>query len=275
MTWYTETVSIDNVTLHYRRNFMVPNDKTTLVFLHGLTDSGACWLSIANHFRDSYNILIPDARGHGHSEMPRNGFDYDSLASDVFKLIKNLEIKSNVLIGHSMGAMTALRYATIYPDQIRAQVLEDPVFIFFTDDKRKQFQKKPREKGLLGFLSQISDKSLDKIMKLGKQRYDWPEAEYEPWAKSKLQFMSKNPDQFISEMDKETKWEQELSQVSCPTLVLYAQNSLIEPKAAQRAERLINNGAIVNLGEAGHNIRRELPEKFISTLKSFLDKITE
>jgi N-formylmaleamate deformylase len=50
---------------------------------------------------------MPDARGHGNSSTPFKGYRYEDHASDVVGLIKGLGLVTPVLLGHSMGGMTA------------------------------------------------------------------------------------------------------------------------------------------------------------------------
>ena len=61
---------------------------TTLVLLHGLTDSGECWPDAVERWQGTYRIAAPDARGHGAS--PR--YTADQLAADPIELMKLKEI---------------------------------------------------------------------------------------------------------------------------------------------------------------------------------------
>jgi pimeloyl-ACP methyl ester carboxylesterase len=58
------------------------------IALHGLMGSGACLLPLARALAD-HDIILPDARGHGGSSSPPNGFLYSDLAGDVIGLIGN------------------------------------------------------------------------------------------------------------------------------------------------------------------------------------------
>jgi non-heme chloroperoxidase len=56
--------------------------------------------------------LSLDRRGHGRSDDPGRGHDYDSLADDVAELIDRLDLQEVTLVGHSMGGGEAVRYLT-------------------------------------------------------------------------------------------------------------------------------------------------------------------
>lgn len=51
-----------------------------------------------------FDVILPDARGHGWSSSPKNGYLYRDLAEDVVGLIEALGLNGPMLVGHSMGA---------------------------------------------------------------------------------------------------------------------------------------------------------------------------
>lgn len=53
-----------------------------------------------------------DRRGHGRSDQPGTGYDYDTLADDVAGLIGHLDLSEAVLVGHSMAGGEIVRYLT-------------------------------------------------------------------------------------------------------------------------------------------------------------------
>jgi pimeloyl-ACP methyl ester carboxylesterase len=72
---------------------------------------------------------MPDARGHGKSSAPLHGYLYRDHASDVIGLIEALGLAAPVLLGHSMGGMTAAVVASEVGTAIRGVVLADPTFL--------------------------------------------------------------------------------------------------------------------------------------------------
>jgi N-formylmaleamate deformylase len=87
--------------IHYLRTGGV---KPSLVLLHGLTGNGACWTPLAHCLEDEYDVVMPDARGHGNSSAPLQGYTYGGHAADVIELIRELTLARPILLGHSMGA---------------------------------------------------------------------------------------------------------------------------------------------------------------------------
>ena len=72
---------------------------------------------------------MPDARGHGNSSAPLQGYLYRDHASDVIGLIQVLGLAAPVLLGHSMGGMTAAVVASQVGTAIRGVILADPTFL--------------------------------------------------------------------------------------------------------------------------------------------------
>ncbi len=56
--------------------------------------------------------IVYDRRGHGRSDWPWNGYDYDTLADDLAELIEHLNLHEVTLIGHSIGGDEIIRYLT-------------------------------------------------------------------------------------------------------------------------------------------------------------------
>jgi pimeloyl-ACP methyl ester carboxylesterase len=100
-----------------------------VVLLHGLTGSGACWTPLARALEAEFDVVMPDARGHGGSSAPDDGYRYDDLASDVMGLLAGIGLPRPVLLGHSMGGMTAAVIASRGEKLLRGLVLVDPTFL--------------------------------------------------------------------------------------------------------------------------------------------------
>ena len=96
-----------------------------LVMLHGATSTGredfaAQVPLLARGFR----LYLPDARGHGTTRWnAADGFTYAQLVDDVLAFVDALGLDTFHLLGFSMGAMTALQFATRYPDRLRTLVV--------------------------------------------------------------------------------------------------------------------------------------------------------
>lgn len=126
-TWTRATCESNGIALHYLRT---GGAKPPVVLLHGLLGSGACWTHLARALEQDFDVVMPDARGHGGSSAPDHGYRYEDLARDVVGLIRGLGLSRPVLLGHSMGGMTAAVVASREGAAlIRGLVLVDPTFL--------------------------------------------------------------------------------------------------------------------------------------------------
>jgi pimeloyl-ACP methyl ester carboxylesterase len=124
--WTSEVCEANGISIHYLRT---GGCKPSLVLLHGLAGSGACWIPLARALEGEYDVVMPDARGHGNSSTPLNPYRYEDYASDIVGLIQGLGLVTPVLLGHSMGGMTAAVIASQGATTIRGVILADPTFL--------------------------------------------------------------------------------------------------------------------------------------------------
>lgn len=96
----------NGIDIHFLRT---GGDKPPLVALHGLIGSGACLSPLARTLEADFDVILPDARGHGRSSAPASGYSYPELAADVIGLIEKLELDAPILLGHSMGGLDCCR----------------------------------------------------------------------------------------------------------------------------------------------------------------------
>jgi N-formylmaleamate deformylase len=125
-TWVSEVCETNGIGIHYLRT---GGAKPPVVLLHGLTGNGACWTPLARALESDFDVLMPDARGHGGSSGPPDGYCYDDHANDVVGLCRSLRLSRPVLLGHSMGGMTAAVVASRGAALVRGLILVDPTFL--------------------------------------------------------------------------------------------------------------------------------------------------
>jgi pimeloyl-ACP methyl ester carboxylesterase len=126
MTWISGSCETNGIRVHYVRT---GGAKPPVILLHGLMGSGATWTPVARALERDCDVIMPDARGHGDSSAPRDGYRYAELAEDVIGLIRGLELARPIVVGHSMGGMTAAVVATRAAELVRGAVLVDPTFL--------------------------------------------------------------------------------------------------------------------------------------------------
>lgn len=99
----------DRTTLYYRDW----GDGAPMVFLASQGLSGDMWQhAMTRLVQDGFRCVAYDRRGHGRSDDPGRGFDFDTLADDLAALLDRLDLRQVTLVGHSMGGAEIVRYLT-------------------------------------------------------------------------------------------------------------------------------------------------------------------
>jgi non-heme chloroperoxidase len=96
-----------------------------VVLIHGWPLSGASWEKQTNALLAAgYRVITYDRRGFGRSSKPSVGYNYDTFAADLDKVLKKLDLKKVVLVGFSMGSGEVTRYLGKYgAKRVRKAVL--------------------------------------------------------------------------------------------------------------------------------------------------------
>ena len=96
-----------------------------VVLIHGWPLSGASWEKQTNALvAAGYRVITYDRRGFGRSSKPSVGYNYDTFAADLDKVLKKLDLKKVALVGFSMGSGEVTRYLGKYgAKRVRKAVL--------------------------------------------------------------------------------------------------------------------------------------------------------
>jgi N-formylmaleamate deformylase len=260
--WSTAICETNGINIHYTRT---GGNKSSLILLHGLTANGLCWTSLACALAGEYDIIMPDARGHGKSSVPDYGYRYEDYANDVVGLIKALGLPNPILIGHSMGGMTAAVVASCNPKLLHGLILADPTFL------SPKTQREIRDSDVADQHRRILNLSLDEVVADARTRHPDRSPEIcELIARARLQtsmsvfdvLTPPNPD-----------YLQLMSAIDIPILLVIGDISVVSPAVAAGLQRLNPRVQVEKIQNAGHGVHYDQPERFAAVVKSFLRSI--
>ena len=97
----------------------------TVIGIHGLTANHTCWLAMAEALAPVWRVVGYDLRGRGDSDKPPTGYSLAEHGRDLLGLLDRLGIERALLMGHSLGAHIAVRFAAHHPERVRSLVLLD------------------------------------------------------------------------------------------------------------------------------------------------------
>ena len=117
-----EFVEVNGLRLHYRD---WGGSGRPIVLLHGLASTCHIWDLVAPLLSENFAVVALDQRGHGESDKPDGGYEFQTVCGDLDGFIDALGIDSPVLAGHSWGGDVALEHAVAHPGSVRGLALVD------------------------------------------------------------------------------------------------------------------------------------------------------
>ena len=98
-----------------------------LLFVHGWQGAGAVWSLITERLAARHRTIAIDLRGFGASNAAPGPYRVETFSDDLSALVASLDLDPLVVVGHSMGAAVAQRFAIDRPDAVEGLVLAAPV----------------------------------------------------------------------------------------------------------------------------------------------------
>lgn len=261
--WMSGICEANGINIHYLRT---GRRKPPVVLLHGLTGSGACWMPLARALEGEYDVVMPDARGHGHSSKPLNGYRYENHAGDVIGLIQGLGLAAPVVLGHSMGGMTAAVAASQMGKGIRAVILADPTFL------SPQRQREVHESDGVEQHRRLLRLNKNDLLAQERARHPHRSPELiERLAEARLQTQ-------IAAFDVLTPPNPEyhalVSTIGVPILLVIGdKGAVVSLETALELQKLNPHLRVEQIQGAGHGLPYDQPDRFEAVVRSFLRSV--
>jgi pimeloyl-ACP methyl ester carboxylesterase len=267
-SWQSGDVATNAIRLHYTRT---GGAKPPLVLGHGFSDDGLCWTPVAEALAPDYDVIMVDARGHGLSDAPAAGYSPADHAADYAGLIAALGLRRPAILGHSMGAATALVLAGMYPDVPRAILLEDPPAWWAPAPAETPAAVEERLAQRRLWIEGLKGKTREELIATQRAATPgWSEAELGPWADAKLRF---NFNAMNLEPTASLDWPATLRRITCPALLIAAdpaQGAIITEESAASLRALVPQLQVAQIAAAGHSIRRDQFDRYVEVVRAFL-----
>jgi pimeloyl-ACP methyl ester carboxylesterase len=204
-------------------------DGAVVLLLHDLTSSSLSWRNVAPVLGEEFRVIAPDARGHGGSEWTRD-YSFELMRDDIARFMERLGILAAIVVGHSMGALTAYELAATRPELIRLLVLEEMP----PPDPANPPKPMPRE----------PEPGADYDWRALIAVYRWRNAPPPTW------------------------WEL-ASQIQANTLVLGAAHSYLQQDRLEELSRRIPHGTFASMN-SDHEGHEERPSEFLMHVQPFI-----
>lgn len=262
--WATGTCQVNGVTLHFTRT---GGAKPALVLLHGLALDGSCWSPNARALEAGFDVVMPDGRGHGSSSTPATGYTYEQLAADVVGLIHGLALASPIILGHSMGGLTAAVVAAHHPTLLRGLVLVDPTFLGLESQRDVYAGGAAVERHRRLLATSLPEVLVD----LGARHPHRSAETLELIARARRQTRL---EAFEILAPPNPEFRELIRAIRVPTLlVIGGPQAVVSREVAGELQRLNDRVQVAQIVEAGHGLHLDQPERFIAVVERFLRRV--
>jgi 3-oxoadipate enol-lactonase len=248
----------NGIKVHYHTN----GSGDTIVFLHSLGTKSDMWDQQVEFFKQNYQVVTMDARGHGKTDscIP---FKTKDCANDVKAILDHLNIDKVHIVGISMGGHMALELYQMVPERIKSITLSNT------------FAKIPEH---------IREEKMNARLKLLEQDnfvQEWARVSVHEGAHQQL------IDHTIglygcSKEDYRSAWieinhvdfSSMLNTVDVPVLIMTGDKDYIAPvQLAQYLHEQIRGSQLDLISNAGHLANLSNPEEFNDKVASFLKSV--
>lgn len=108
--------------------YLHATSETWVTFVHGAGGSSSIWYKQIREFKEHFNILLLDLRGHGDSkpylkDAFKDQYTFDSITKDIVEVIDQEKIKISHFVGISLGTILIRNLAEKYPDRVESMIM--------------------------------------------------------------------------------------------------------------------------------------------------------
>lgn len=248
-------------------------DAPVIIALHGFTSLARTWDTVARALSDRYRFLALDQRGHGETEWA-DSYTLNSALGDLEAFVSALDVKSFVLLGHSMGGWISYTYAPSHPAQVVRLIIVDmgpeimPAFaqrLSSSLDAGDVFEN--HEHVLRKMRAENSRASDEELFHRAKHNVHQRQDGKWTWRYDRGFRDGSRP---IERLAPAQQW-QALARITCPTLLVRgAETDLLARETALRMVSTIPNCRYVEIPHAGHSVFMDNPTDFIAAVEKFL-----
>jgi pimeloyl-ACP methyl ester carboxylesterase len=259
-----------------------------MLLVHGGRDHCRNWDWVAERLRKDYHVIAPDLRGHGDSEWSKTGqYTMAGYIYDIAQLIHQQKLAPVTIISHSLGGNIALRYAGIYPENVRKlvaieglgpspQMLKERLDRSIDGRMRKWIDEQRSLSGRLARRYRTIEDAFKRMLEENKHlspaqalhltQHGVNQNEDGTYSWKFDNYVRIFPPYDMRQREVEELWER----ISCPTLLVYGKESWASNPADDGRAVHFQTAEVVSVAGAGHWVQHDKLDEFMALVTGFL-----
>jgi non-heme chloroperoxidase len=251
-----------------------------VILIHGYPLSSASWeKQVPALLASGHRVIAYDRRGFGKSSQPTTGYNYDTFAGDLRKLVAHLKLKDFTLVGFSMGGGEVARYIGKYgsKDVSKAVIIGGiPPYLLKTADNPEGVDasvfegiEKAVAADRYAFFTEFFKNFYNTDVHLGKRVSE--QAIQASWNTAAIASATAS---LACVPTWHEDFRKDVAKIDVPTLVIHGDSDRIVPfsAAGSRTAKLINGAELVVIKDGPHNSAWTHAEEVNEALLKFLAK---
>ena len=273
-----KTVTVNGLNLHYL-DWGAPGGPP-LVLLHGMRGHAHSWDDVSAATCQQYRVLALDQRGRGDTDWAKDGdYSTDAFVADLAAFSDDLGLDSFILCGHSMGGRNSMAFAGRYPEKLQKLIIVD---VGPQSDPRgseriaREMRDVPDEfdtfEAVVEYMGKENRFASDSVLRRRLQyaTRQLPSGKFAWRYDLAIRAQRRQGGDTTPAAPPVDLWPV-LAGIPCPTLVVRgADTDLLPLDVAQRMERELPHGQLIEVPRAGHMVFEDNPGDFIAALQNFL-----
>lgn len=236
-----------------------------LLLVHGLMVTGEMFKPVIAYLATRYRLIIPDLRGHGHSQGFPPPYTAAQLASDLSRLLDHLSIDSSAVLGYSQGGAIAQQLVLDHPQQCNRLILTC-TYAF----NMASFREKLEGRLMPFLLHLLGSRRFAKLVisqgmkQLDKERADWL-----------IDLLANQDAELMVSAWRETMAfdsRRRLSEIKCPTLIVAgAKDEAVPIHHARMLHNGIPGSQLIIVDGADHTLIWTHSNELLRVIDKFLE----
>jgi len=243
------------------------NEKGVIVFIHGVGLTKEIWDPQINFFKN-YNTLTYDLLGHGKTPLKKSKTSFEDLSKQLLKLLNELNLNKIHLVGFSLGALIARKFASENNDKLSSLILHCSIYKR-TEDQIRVVKNRYEVAKMNRPASKISALKRWLSEDFSKKNPDIYKKIYSILEKNKRLDFLKSYDIFVNYIDDDKM----LENINVSTLITTGENDVgSTPEMSRNLSKMIRGSKFIEIKKGKHLCSIECADNVNMIFKKFIDQ---